>query len=93
MCHNHRYRPVGGVVTRSSLEWEVWSSNFGPVKSDPVLPTVRHCCDISLKEAVLPGCNDAGMGPANLFHASVYYSEYNERFDLTTVGEEVNAKR
>ena len=30
---------------------------------------------------MLPGRNDADMGPANSLHASVYYSEYNERFD------------
>ena len=93
MCHNHRYRPVGGAVTRSSLEREIWGSNLGPVKSDSVSPTVRHRCDISSQEAVLPGCNDTEMGPANLLHASVYYSEYNERFDLTTIGEKVDAKR
>ena len=34
------------------------------------------------KEAVLPGLNDAEMGPANSLHASAYYREYNERFDL-----------
>ena len=66
---------------RSSLEWEIRGSNLGPVKSDTVLPTARHRCDISSKEAVFPGCNDAETGPANSLHASAYYSEYNERFD------------
>ena len=47
-----------------------------------VLPTARHRCGISSKGAVLPGRNDAEMGPANSLHASAYYSEYNERFDL-----------
>ena len=28
------------------------------------------------------GRNDAEMGPANSFHASAYYIEYNERFDF-----------
>ena len=28
---------------------------------------------------MLPGRNDAEMGPANSLHASAYYSEYNER--------------
>ena len=51
------------------------------VKSDTVLPTARHRGDISSK-AVLPGRNDAEMGPANSLHASTYYSEYNERFDF-----------
>ena len=47
-----------------------------------MLPTAGHRCDISSKEAVLPGQNDAEMGPANSLHALTYYSEYNERFDL-----------
>ena len=71
---------VGQAVTRSSLK-QVWGSNLGPVNSDTVLPTVRYRSDIS-KEAMLPGRNDAEMGPANSLHASVYYSEYIERFDF-----------
>ena len=63
-------RPVGRVATRSSQEWEVWGSNLGPVKSDTVLPTARYRCDISSKGAVLPGYNEAEMGPANSLHAS-----------------------
>ena len=51
-------------------------SNLGPVKSDTVLPTARHRCNISSKGAVLPGRNDAEMGPANSLHASAYYSKY-----------------
>ena len=47
-----------------------------------MLPTARHRCNISSNGAVLPGRNDAEMGPANSLHASAYYSEYNERFDL-----------
>ena len=65
-------RPDGRAVTRSSLEREVWGSNLGPVKSDTVLPTARHRCDISSKEAVLPGRNDAEMGPANSLLALAY---------------------
>ena len=72
-------RPVGRAVTRSSLEREVRGSNLGPVKSDAVLPTARHRCDISSNGAVLSGRMDAEMGPANSLHASAYYSEYNER--------------
>ena len=49
-----------------------------PVKSDTVLPTARHRCDISSTGAVLPGRKDAEMGHANSLHASAYYSEYNE---------------
>ena len=60
------YRPVGRAVTCSSLEWEVRSSNLEPAKSDTVLPTARHCCNISLKGAVLPRRNDMEMGPAKL---------------------------
>ena len=75
-------RLVGRAVTRSSLEREVRGSSLGPVKLDTVLPTARHRCDISSKGAVLPGRNDAEMGPANSLHTSAYYSEYNERFDL-----------
>ena len=71
-----RHRPVGRAVMRSSLEREVRGSNLGPVKSDTVLPTARHRCNISSKGAVLPGRNDAEMGPANSLHASAYYSEY-----------------
>ena len=55
---------------RFSLEREIRGSNLGPVKSDTVLPTARHRCDISSKEVVLPGRNDVEMGPANLLHAS-----------------------
>ena len=54
---------------RLSLEREVWGSNLGPVRSNTVLSTVRHRCNISSKEAVLPGRNDAEMDPANSSHA------------------------
>ena len=37
---------------------------------------------ISSNGAVLPGRNDAKMGPANSLHASALCSEYNERFTL-----------
>ena len=63
-------RPLGRAVTRSSLEWEVWGSNLGPIKLDTVLPAARYRCDVSSKGAVLPGRNDATEGPANSFHAS-----------------------
>ena len=64
------------------VEREVRGSNLGPVKLDTVLPTARHRCDISSKGAVLPGRNDAEMGPANSLHASAYYSDNNEKFDF-----------
>ena len=81
---------VGRAVSRSSLEREVRGSNLGPVKSDTVLPTARHRCDISSKEAVLPGRNDSEMDPANSLHASGYYSEYNERFDFDLIRRALN---
>ena len=68
-----------------SLEREVWGANLGPVKSDTVLPTARHRFDISSKWAVLPGRNNAEMGPANSLHALAYYSDYIKRFDLIFV--------
>ena len=63
------YIIVCRAVTGSSLKREVWGSNLGLVKSDTVLPTARHRCDISSKGAVLPGRNDAETGPANSLHA------------------------
>ena len=63
-------RPVGREVTRLSLEREVRGLNIKPVKSETVLPTARHCCDIFLKEIGLLGRNDAEMGPENSLHAS-----------------------
>ena len=47
-----------------------------------MLPTAHRRCDIFSKGAVLPGRNDAEMGPANALYASAYYSEYDEGFDL-----------
>ena len=43
---------------RSSLEREAWSSNLWLVKSNAVLSMDRHRCDVSSKEAVMPGCNN-----------------------------------
>ena len=93
ISHAKYNRPVGRAVALSSLEREVGGSNLGPVKSNTELPTVRHRCDISSKEAVLPGRNADEMGLANstrwasrtlkLRDASAYYRKYNERFDLT----------
>ena len=58
--------PVDRAVTRLFLEREVRGSNRGSVESDKVLLTVHHRCDIYSKGAVLPGRNNAEMGPANL---------------------------
>ena len=65
------------------LERDVRGSNLGPVKSDTVFTTARHCCNISSKGA---GCciaswlQDTKMGPRKLVAALV--DEYNESFDL-----------
>ena len=48
------YSKLSGI-TRLCLEREIWGSSLGPVKWDTVLPTARDRCNISLKEAVLPG--------------------------------------
>ena len=55
VCSNwaDNHRPVCRVVTCLSLEREVWDSNLGPVKSDTMLPTARHRCEISSKGAML----------------------------------------
>ena len=55
-------------MTRSTLKREVWG--LGLVKSDAVLPSARHRCNISSKGAVLPGRNDAEMDPVNSLHDS-----------------------
>ena len=73
-------RPVGRAVKLSHMKREVKDSNFRPVKSDTVLPMARYRCNISSKGAVLPGSNEAEMGPASSLHALAFYSE-NERFD------------
>ena len=70
----------------SSLEREVWGLNPRSIKSDAVLPTARHRCDISSREALLHERNDAEMGSANSLHASALYSEYSQRFNLGHVG-------
>ena len=45
-----------------------------------MLPEALYGCDISLKAAMLLGCNDAVMSSANL--CALTYYIYNERFDL-----------
>ena len=65
------YPPVGRAVAPSFLEQEVWGSVFISVKSNTVLPTARHHCDVSSNEAVFPGRNDAEMDPINFYHALV----------------------
>ena len=70
------------METCSAQDQQVCGSNLRLVKTDTLLPTAGHHCNIFLKEAVLPGRNDTEMGPANSLHALVRYSNYNERFDL-----------
>ena len=50
-------------LPRMFLEREVWGSYRRPVKLDTLLPTTRQRCDISSKETVLPGRNDADVVP------------------------------
>ena len=58
--------PPQSKILATPMETDSLGSNLGPVKSDTVLPAARHRCDISLKEAVLPGRKDAEMGPRQL---------------------------
>ena len=60
---------IGRAVTRLSVEREAGGLIRGLVKLDAVLPMASYCCDISSKGAVLPGLNDAEMGPSNSLHA------------------------
>ena len=59
------------------------------MKSRTFLPTVRHRCNISSKGAMLPGRNDAEIGPVNSLNASAEYSEYNERYNLRLIGKQI----
>ena len=65
--------PVGVVVTMSLSVRGVLGSIPGPIKSDTVLPTACHRCDVS---SVLPRRKPAEMVPANSLHASAYYGKY-----------------
>ena len=58
---NNIFWPVDRSVTRSSLERKISGSSHGLAKSNSVLPTTRHCFNISSKEAVLPGRNDCKL--------------------------------
>ena len=60
-----KQRPVSSVVKISLSVLEVWGSIPGPVKSDTVLPTARHRCDVSseLSCQVL----SRGDGPATCY--------------------------
>ena len=52
--NTYLYLSVDQAVTRSPREREILGSNLGPVKSNTMLPTTRHRCDIFSKEVVLP---------------------------------------
>ena len=58
---------AGNAVTGSFLEREVIGLNLGPAKSDTVLPTACHRCNISSKRAELLERNDAKMGPESRY--------------------------
>ena len=67
LIDSREHRPVDRRITHSSLEREIGGSNLGPVKSDTMLWTVCHRCDISSNEAVLPACNEAEMASPNWY--------------------------
>ena len=72
-------------LTRSSLERVVRGSNLGPVKSDTMLQRLLTERDISSIEAVLPGRNDAEMGPANSLHASANIASIMKYYVLSEI--------
>ena len=45
----------------------------------------RHGCDISLKGAMLPGRNDAEMGPAKSLQVSLNTASIMKDFDLIDI--------
>ena len=65
------------VYGAGGLRFESWASQIGHRVASG-LPLLQH----SLEGTVLPGRNNTEMGPINSLHASAYYSEYNERFEL-----------
>ena len=72
---------TSGNVFFSGTNGLTFKSPAGQIRYTVVLPTAFHRCDISSKGAVLPGCNDAKMYPANSLYASAY-SECDKIFDL-----------
>ena len=50
-----------------------------------MLPRARHRCDISLKEAVLPGRNDVEMRTANTLHALAYKIWFPFKHNLISI--------
>ena len=74
-------RPIDEAEMHSSLEWEVLDLN----RPDQIKHSVASgflSLQHFLKVAMLLGCNDAVMGPANSPCTLMYYSMYNEQFDL-----------
>ena len=57
-------------ITENYIYTVLYVQNLWPVKSHTVLPMARHPCDMSSKEAVLPGHNDAEIAPVHSLHAS-----------------------
>ena len=58
--------PVIRAVTRSSVEREVWDSNLELIKSNTVLPTARHRCNIYSKGAVFKDGSTVRYGTPQL---------------------------
>ena len=71
----HNIESVPQTVTSLFLEQEIRVLNLGSVKSDALLPTAHHRCDISSKATVLSERNDRDLGLENSLHAWAYYSE------------------
>ena len=67
---SQRWRVVGNTV--SDLTYQRCKPRNSRSRDErfTARPTAWHRSDISSKEAVLPGRNDAEMGPANSLHAS-----------------------
>ena len=77
-------RPVGRAVTRSSQEREVdlrFEFRAGQIGHSVAngSPPLQHFFE---RKYAARRRNDAEMGPANSLHASAYYNEYDEKFDL-----------
>ena len=66
-CFDRKYRSV--VIRKMSRAGSLMFKSQ-PVKSGTELPTARHRCGISLKEAMFSqGAKPPKMGPANPLHA------------------------
>ena len=73
---------VGRAVTRLSLERGSEVQISGQSNRKQSCQRLATSVTFSSKGAVQPERSDAEMGPANSLHASAYYSQDNERFNL-----------